>query len=349
MRRSDAPSCVGRGGRAGRAAVATAAAVLAALVAGCSGSGSTAAVDGPGSGVGPSGSGTGSPSTDPAARPSAAAALSRYTKVMVIAMENKTEGQVLDHPDAPVLTGLAARFGRPTRLDAGYPPKCPSLAAYLLLTSGSTHDVCDDKNPSAHPISGDNLFAQVAASGRQYRNYAESMPENCYPKNSRDFLYVVRHAPAGYYVSERARCRDWQIPLGSLTAGALHDDLTAGTLPAYSFVTPNNCNNMHSTPRCPRRSVQIGDTWIGGWVRQILASPDYTAGRLAVFITWDEGTKQDNHIPAVVISPTTLAARSATAYTQCSMVRSIQEILRVPLLGCAAQAPSMLAEFKLGL
>jgi phosphatidylinositol-3-phosphatase len=312
-------------------------------LAGCSGGGSASTPTGTGSQTsppttGPNGEGTAGP-----LQPER----SRYSKALVIAMENHTEGQVLGSGQAPYLTGLAARFGRPTQVDAGYPTKCPSLAAYLLITSGSTHGVCDDRNPSAHPISGDNLFAQVAASGREWRNYAESMPSNCYPKNSSDELYAVRHAPAPYYVSERDRCQNWDVPLGSLTSGPLHSALASGALPAFSFVTPNQCNNMHAVPRCPLRAVQNGDAWISRWMPQMLASPDFTSGRLVVFVTWDEGTRQDNHIPVVVLSASTQGIKVDRPYTQCSVLRTIQEILRVSLLGCAAQAESMLKDFEL--
>jgi phosphatidylinositol-3-phosphatase len=332
------------------------AAVLLAVAAasGCAGTSTGTTTPGPPPSTSPPASSASPSSASSAASPAGSAgallpALSRYSKVLLVAMENKTEGEVIGNPEASYLTSLSQEYGRPAKLDAGYPANCPSLAAYLLMTSGSTHGVCDDRNPSAHPISGPSLFSQLSSTGRQWRNYAEAMPENCADTNSSDHRYAVRHAPAVYYVDERARCRQWQVPLGDLTGGALADDLAAGRLPDFSFVTPDQCHNMHGAPGCQGGGVPTGDAWVKSWMAKILASPDWTAGRLVVVITWDEGTTSDNHIPAVIASPTTRGVVSQTSYTQCSVLRTVSEIVRVPPLGCAAQAPSMLAEFKLAL
>jgi phosphatidylinositol-3-phosphatase len=273
--------------------------------------------------------------------------VSRYTKVLVIPEENKPYGQVIGSADAPYLNQLAHRYGTAAAMDAGYPADCPSLAAYVIMTSGDAHGICDDRNPSAHPLSGGSVFEQLAGAGLQWRMYAESMPTNCSPTNSRDGLYLVRHAPAPYYLSEQSRCRSWDVPLGTPTEGALHADLAAGHLPAYSFVTPNACNDMHGANGCFDRQVSRGDSWLARWLPVILAAPDYQTERLVVIITWDEGSRTDNHIPTLVISPTTTHLTSSTRYTHCSSLRMVEEIVRVPLLRCAATAASMTSGFSL--
>jgi len=264
---------------------------------------------------------------------------------MVIAEENKTYDQVLTAGHAPYLETLAARYANATAMDAGYPPNCPSLAAYLLMTSGRRDGVCDDAGPAAHQLTGDNIFSQVAGSGRQWRGYAESMPGPCARSNSGD--YLVRHAPAPYYASEQQRCPQWDLPLGTGTAGALHDDLAAGQLPAYSFVTPNACNDMHGGPGCASDQVAAGDAWLARWVPTILSGPDFRAGRLVVIITWDEGTTADNHIPTLVLAPTAERLSVTEPLNHCSMLRLVEEILSLRLLGCAADEPSPRAAFHL--
>jgi phosphatidylinositol-3-phosphatase len=104
-----------------------------------------------------------------------------------------------------------------------------------------------------------------------------------------------------------------------------------------------------STPgkQCLTGSDGIADTWLRTWMPLILAGPDYRSGRLVVIITWDEGTSTDNHIPTIVISPTTHGTQSAIHYTHCSTLRTSEEILRLPLLGCAASTPSMRTAFHL--
>jgi hypothetical protein len=265
--------------------------------------------------------------------------------VLVIAEENKSYNDVLRSGAAPYVTMLASRYASATAMDAGYPVSCPSLAAYLLMTGGERAGICDDDDPSADPMANASIFSQVAASGREWRDYAESMPGPCARTNHG--LYLVRHTPAPYYVSERDRCEKWQVPLGTTAAGALHEDVTAGTLPAYSFVTPNACNDMHGGPGCAGDEVATGDSWLAGWMPKILAGPDYRAGRLVVVITWDEGSPSDNHIATLVIAPTANHLSVATPLNHCSMLRLAEETLALPPLGCAATAASPRAAFAL--
>jgi phosphatidylinositol-3-phosphatase len=268
-----------------------------------------------------------------------------YSKVLVIAEENKTYDQVMKPGRAPYLQKLAARYASAQAMDAGYPARCPSLAAYLLMTSGTRAGICDDGNPAEHRLAGPNIFSQVADSGRQWRGYVESMPGPCRLTNSG--RYLVRHAPAPYYASERTRCRKWDLPMGTTAAGALHDDLAAGTLPAYAFVTPNACNDMHGAPGCGPDQVATGDAWLARWMPKILSGPDYRAGRLVVIVTWDEGSRSDNHIATLVIAPTAQRLSVRTRLTHCSMLRLTEETLGLPLLGCAADGPSPRAAFHL--
>jgi len=78
-------------------------------------------------------------------------------KVMIIAEENHGYDQVIGDSHAPYLNQLATDYGTATAYDAGYPAHCPSLAAYILMTSGDTGGICDDKGPGAHRLTGDNI------------------------------------------------------------------------------------------------------------------------------------------------------------------------------------------------
>jgi len=279
----------------------------------------------------------------PSAHPPASG---RYTKVMVIAEENHGYDQIIGDPSVPYTNMLASTYGTATNMNAGYPTACPSLAAYILLTSGSTQGICDDRNPSAHPLSGPNVFEQAASVG-EWRSYAQDAAGACATTNGDGNRCLVRHVPAAYYTSEATRCPQWDVPMGSPDAGAFHDDLAAGKLPAYSFVTPDACDDMHGAPACPSDWTGSGDAWLRTWMPQILAGPDYTQVRLVVVITWDEGTPTDNHIATIVISPSTGHVSSGVSFTHCATLRLTEEILRVPLLGCAATAASMASAFHL--
>jgi hypothetical protein len=263
---------------------------------------------------------------------------------MIIAEENKGYREIIGNPDAPYLSQLAAGYGTATKYDAGYPADCPSLAAYILMTSGSTHNICDDDDPAAHPLHGDNVFHQVAASGQQWRNYAQAAPGNCV-LTGHDH-YFVRHVPATYFTDERRNCRRWAVPLGANTAGALHDDIATG-LPAYTYVSPDACHDMHGDDGCDNDLIAIGDRWLRSWLPQIMAGPDYRAGRLTIIVTWDEGTQTSNHIATLVVAPTVRHISTAVPLTHCSTLRFTEQQLRLPLLGCAARATSLGTPFGL--
>jgi hypothetical protein len=159
--------------------------------------------------------------------------------------------------------------------------------------------------------------------------------------------YLVRHAPAPYYTRTAARCTSWDLPMGTPAGGALHDDLVAGRLPAYAFVTPDACNDMHGGADCPADLVAAGDQWLSTWMPQILDAPDYRAGRLVVVVTWDEGSATSNHIPTIVIAPSAGGVQVTRPVTHCGLLALEEQVLELPLLGCARTAFSPAAALGL--
>jgi hypothetical protein len=270
-----------------------------------------------------------------------------YQKVMVIVEENRAYRQIIGSAEAPYVTRLSRTYGSATHMVANYPVRCPSLAAYILMTSGGTGGICDDQGPRHHPIRGSNIFAQLDAAHLPWRNYAENLPAPCARKNSANGKFLVRHTPVAYYTSESRLCSIGQVALGTTRHGALHVDRAAGRLPAYSFVTPNACHDMHGAAGCPSAHVVEGDRWLSKWIPRILAGADYRAGRLVVIITWDEGSSTDNHIPTVVLSPTTRRIATAQPYDHCSTLRTAEDLLHLRPLGCARSAVSMTGGFRL--
>jgi len=254
-------------------------------------------------------------------------------------MENRAYGDVVGSSSAPYATQLARACGLATAYTA---VAHPSLPDYIAATSGDTWGITDDKPPSSHPLSVPSIFSQLTAAGLSWREYEESAPANCPQLASGS--YAVKHDPAPYYTGIQGDCASFDIPLGSLTSGSFLADLAGGTLPAFSFVTPNTCNDMHVC------SVAAGDDWLRSWMPQILASPAYQTGTTTIFITWDENDgSAGNQVPTIVISPSTLAGtQSVTPFTHYSLLRTTEEMLGLePLLGNAAGAASMRSDFYL--
>jgi len=251
--------------------------------------------------------------------------------VIWIWMENHSWQQVLGDPSAtPYESRLARTCATATRYSS---VGSPSLPNYIGATSGDTHGINDDSGPASHPLSNDNLFRQVRASGGTERSFQESMGSPC--RQDSTGSYAVKHNPAAYYVggSDRTACLAHDVDLAGLPA-----QLAAASMPTFAFITPDLCNDTHDC------EVGTGDAWLALWVPRILSSPEYRAGGTAVFIIWDE----DSPMPNIVVAPSVPPGTTVSApFDHYSLLRTTEEMLGLPLLARAAAASSMRAEFRL--
>ncbi len=258
-----------------------------------------------------------------------------YDHVIWIWMENHSASSVLGSRDAPYENGLAAACGSST-LDGAV--GSPSLPNYIGATSGGTSGIADDAEPASHPLRVDNLFRQVRAAGRTERSFAEAMPHPCATQSAGE--YGAKHNPAAYYVGggDRAACQADDLPLGDLSGGALAAAIDADALPAFTFVTPDLCNDTHDC------SVATGDRWLQRWIPRIVDSPAWRRGRTVLFVVWDEPTP----MPLLVIAPSVAPGSRATARTDhYALLRTTEELLGLPLLGRAAGAADLRGPFRL--
>ncbi len=259
-----------------------------------------------------------------------------YDHVIWIWMENHSAAQVIGQPGAPLVTGLAAACGQATNYRS---VGSPSLPNYIGATSGDTWGIGDDAGPGAHQLKVDNIFRQVRASGRRAMSFEEAMPQRC-AISSRE-RYAVKHNPAAYYqgADDRSACATDNAPLDLADNGAFQQALAADTLPTFTFITPDLCNDTHDCP------VSTGDQWLANVVPLILDSVAYRSGRTAVFLVWDE----DSPMPFVPIAPNvTPGSRLTGKVDHYALLRTTEEMLGIStLLGKAATAPSMRAAFNL--
>ncbi len=268
----------------------------------------------------------------------------KVDEVLLIWEENHSYGSVIGSPEAHEINRLAQRCGLATHYEA---VTHPSLPNYMAMTSGL---------PFAYPPwDGDcepqgncttraaSVFGELAAAGKQWRSYAESMPANC--SRTTKGTYAARHNPAVYYTSIRSQCLAWDQPLGTTRQGALHEALAHGPAAALSTVTPDVDDDMHDG------TVGQADSWLAGWLPEILASPSYRSGRLAVVIAWDEGFGSGNvpsSAPLVIMSAYTHpGTRASLALNDYSVLRSICELAGLRQLGLASRATSFVGAFNL--
>lgn len=223
--------------------------------------------------------------------------------VVVIVFENHERQAVLGSGDAPTFDRLAAHYVNLTDYDA---VTHPSLPNYLALVSGSTQGITSDCTDCSAP--GTSIGTLLTSAHRSWAAYAGG-----YPSSSR---YAKKHEPFLYFAGQGAHVK----PLTSFKPGAL---------PAYSFVSPDLCDDMHDC------SVATGDAWLAKFVPPLLRVP-----RTAVFVLFDEGSSDvggGGHVAAIVAGTAVRNVTSGQPASHYVVLRTIEDALGLPRLGASAR------------
>ncbi len=197
-----------------------------------------------------------------------------------------------------------------------------SLTQYIgQITGARQSGTVNDCSPSARcNTTADNIFRQARNAGIVAVNYVEGANTSCSASGN-----AAKHIPALYLWGDddRAHC-DAQVRPFS-TFDPMH-------LPAFAFVTPTPCNDGHD---CGNAVV---DAWAQAHIAPVLASPAYRAGKVAVFVWYDE----DHPVPNMWITPTARAGPvdvSGAGYA--GTFRAWEAMLGVPCLANACTATDM--------
>ncbi len=189
--------------------------------------------------------------------------------------------------------------------------------------------------PAATNISGKTIADQLAEMGRTWKSYQESLPiqgadgvnySDGFYSNLTDFsaitpvltpplspsdivfLYAAKHNPFVYFRSVQEG-EEFGSDLTSVAGfdgwNGLYADLRSGSVPTYSFIVPNQCNDQHGRgnagPYCnfdPNDDgtqaglnpalMQRGDVALKQIVTAIKESPTWKQGKNAIVVLWDE-------------------------------------------------------------
>lgn len=284
-----------------------------------------------------------------------------YRHVIWIVMENNSYASIIGSGAAPYLNSLARQCGLATNY---HNISHDSLPNYMGLTDGASlaalspfYNDCAPPGPSCES-SATSIFNQGS-----WKAYDESMASNC-DKNG-VALYVDRHNPALYY-TDLPSCSSDDVPLGTTSDSTLLRGFTKNSsAPAFSFVTPDICDDMHGAPAagCTTGLVQKGDAWLKTWVGLITSTPVYRTGDTAIFIVWDEGAGgsayagescYDNtsdvscHVPMLVVAPSVKpASRDVAMLSHYSLLATTEHLLGYPYLGDAVTATTFQTAFNL--
>lgn len=259
--------------------------------------------------------------------PTSTAPRGRLQHIVLIVDENKPAGSVIGNAAAPYLNRLARTGALATDYRA---VAHPSLPNYLALTSGTTAGITTDCAPSGACLDrAPNLAQTLDRADRSWKMYAESMPRPCAAVNTG--RYAVKHNPFLYFPSvtaDAAYCAAHDVPYADFA----HDLSGPSTLPDFSFISPDLCNDMHDC------SIATGDRWLAANVPAILGSPAFTRQRSLLIITFDEGDSADNRVACVLAGPAAAPHTvSAAPFTHYSLLRTIEQALGLPPLASDAR------------
>jgi hypothetical protein len=280
--------------------------------------------------------------------------------VFVIAMENHDSAQIYGNAtDAPYINGtLIPNYARATNFN----DELPSLVSephYIWMEAGtnafSDHTFTTDNVPSSTNSTGStaHLVTQIknATSGVTWMTYQEGQNSTtgACPIAGSGF-YAPKHDPFVFFrdvsgnppSKTNAYCSAHSKPYSSFAT-----DLANNNIASYVFITPNLCHDMHGATGCPNsNTIRSGDDWLKAELPRIINYATTHAG--IVFITWDEGNST-NKMPFLAVGPGVKAGYAgAVSYNHSSLLKSVEEILGLPILSTVSGASDFTDLFNSG-
>jgi len=259
----------------------------------------------------------------------------QFDHVFIVLEENNDYSSVTSS-SMPYLTGLAAQYGLATQY---YANTHPSIGNYLDMTSGTV--LTNDDSYSGSPFNVPNIFRSLIAAGKSWKGYAEDLPSTGFVDYTQIEVgqFASRHFPPIYYTDVHDNPAQAQnvVPFTQFAT-----DLANGTLPNYSFIVPNLCNDAHDC------SLNTADSWLQQNIDPLVRSAFFQQNNCLLIITFDEAggdnTNGGGQVYWVAVSPTKSKRGyvSTTLYQHQSTLRLMLKGLGVTSFpGDAATAPDM--------
>lgn len=267
---------------------------------------------------------------------SALAQLPTFNRVFIVVEENHNYSSVIGSSSMPYLNSLAKKYGLATQY---YANTHPSIGNYFMLTTGK---IITNNDAFTGTVTADNVVRHLLTAGKTWKAYEENLPSVGYisPDTGQ---YARKHCPLSY-LSDVVNSSVQRKNLVPFTQFA--KDLANNALPAYSFITPNLCNDAHDC------SLTTADNWLKNKIGPLIASSTFQNGGLLI-IVFDESatdnTKGGGRIAWVAVSPkfSKLGYKSTTLYQHQSTLRLMMQGLGLTSYpGAASTAPNMAEFFK---
>ena len=278
----------------------------------------------------------------PVASASAQSKAPRPDHIVIVIEENKDYGQIVGSPIAPYLNSLIAQGALLTHSYALHHPSQPN---YLEFFSGDRQGVFDD---TCQPqFSAPNLASNLLKNNLRFAGYAEDLPAN--HQVCTQGLYAKKHCPWLDFtdVPDSVSLDASDFPI---------DDAGFTNLPTVALVIPNLMHDMHFVPSVSKtiaQQVRNGDAWLK---RKFEGYVKWAKTHNSLFIvTWDEDnatymlpknetqqittTPPRNHIATILVGAMIKpGATSSQRYTHYDLLRTIEDMYGLPLLGGSQHA-----------
>jgi acid phosphatase len=263
--------------------------------------------------------------------------------------ENHSYGSIIGNSSMPYLNGLATANGLATQYFADAHPSLPN---YFELTVGEGLSITGSTDSVPGPVSQDNVVRALTNASKTWKTYQQSLPSVGYLGGDTG-AYLQHHNPFVYLTDVQNSSAQVSnvVPFTQFST-----DLTAGTLPDYSFIVPDVNNDAHNCPAgmnsCPdTQKLAAADQWLSTNIAPLIASSAFQNSLLIV--VFDEGDLSDlqnvgGQVAAVIVSPLAKAGyKSTTRYEHASSLRLMLKGLGVTdLPGASATAADMGEFFK---
>jgi hypothetical protein len=242
----------------------------------------------------------------------------RYDHVFLMMEENEPYANIIGNPHAPILNALAKDYGLATDYHGTSDPSEPN---YVAILGGNDFGISSD-DPFYFPgqsVNAPNVMSELDSAGDSWKAYLQGMPYDgyrgyCFPAKCNgipdaDTQYVAKHNGIVNFADMHTPAEfAKEQPYGHLA-----DDLASGQVPNFSYIVPDECDDMHGAPPWCVDSdnpgtvgdnwlVATGDKFVGQTVDAITSAPVWKKGHNAIVITWDEGNAATDKIVAIVIT-----------------------------------------------
>jgi acid phosphatase len=267
--------------------------------------------------------------------------------IVIVIEENHGFDEIINSSAAPYINQLVGQGGLLTNFHALYHPSQPN---YIDLFSGGNQGVTGDSCP-AGPFSVPSLGGSLLKANLTFMGYAEDLPVVGSTACSAPPVNCQLGTPECIYARKHCPWIDFSDVPPTLSVPLTQFPADFSQLPTVSFVIPNLNDDMHNG------SIQQADAWLK---LSLDAYIQWAKSNNSLFIlTWDENQLQgvephttkppQNQIATLLVGAmVTPGSTSGTPYTHHDLLRTIEDMYGLPLLGGSQNASDITGIWQAG-